>query len=279
MQPVIPSPSQPLSVNPVWVGDNQAVRLYDYGGSGLPLLFVHGAFGHARVWDHAITSLGRDLHPFALDLIGHGESDWGANEQRYDFSRLVEDLKKCLAAMPDKPAVVGHSIGAVLSMMLAADYADHLSAAAFLDIDPFPPTRQAARLNNIGQRVPRTFRSRDELQEVVSKGAPQASARVRDHLCDHGYRRSGDGFQQRFDQRFLRSIRSWDVRGTLPDISIPALLLRGADSTVMTDNGVRDLRSGIPQLKFAAVPSATHQLHLDRPTEVGAAIGDFCRRL
>jgi pimeloyl-ACP methyl ester carboxylesterase len=277
---MIPEPRDPISIRSVETKHGGSVHLYDYGGLGRPILFVHGAFGTGRLWDFVASSLQSELHPFSVDLIGHGKSDWGMTSDRYQFSYLVDDLLACLDLVDEQsihqPVIIGHSIGSALSMMLASAYPDRINAAAFLDIDPCPPLHQAEHLNNVGAREPRVFSGRAELMKAASKTAPEASVRVREHLSDHGYRSVEKGFQQRFDQRFLKSIQSWDLTDSLSKISVPVLVLRGQNSTVMTDNGVNDLCSEIKEVTFKVVPSSTHQLHLERPSEVARLISSFC---
>ncbi len=81
-----------------------------------PLLFVHGAFGGAWIWEqHFLPFFAeRGFEAHALSLRGHGES--GGWEQ-LPYARLrdyVDDLAQVAAAMPTPPVLVGHSMGGIV---------------------------------------------------------------------------------------------------------------------------------------------------------------------
>ena len=49
----------------------------DWGNAGAPILiFVHGLHDHAHSWDWTARAMCRNWHVIALDLRGHGDSDW-----------------------------------------------------------------------------------------------------------------------------------------------------------------------------------------------------------
>lgn len=81
-----------------------------------PLVFVHGAYGGAWVWEQHFLPFfaerGFEVH--ALSLRGHGES--GGWEQ-LAFTRLsdyVADLEQVALAMPTPPVLIGHSMGGMV---------------------------------------------------------------------------------------------------------------------------------------------------------------------
>ncbi|QLH38721.1 MAG: alpha/beta fold hydrolase [Defluviicoccus sp.] len=83
---------------------------------GTPLLFVHGAFGGAWMWDQHFlpyfADRGWEVH--ALSLRGHGKSD-GAELVR--FARLrdyVADVEQVLDDMSEPPVLIGHSLGGMI---------------------------------------------------------------------------------------------------------------------------------------------------------------------
>ena len=85
-----------------------------------PLLFVHGAFSGAWLWDEHylrwFAERGWEAH--ALSLRGHGGSE-GADLVR--FARLrdyVADVEQVLAEMPTPPVLIGHSLGGMIVQKL-----------------------------------------------------------------------------------------------------------------------------------------------------------------
>ena len=81
-----------------------------------PLLFVHGSYGGAWVWDrHFLPFFARHGYvAHALSLRGHGRS---AGRDLFLFTRLrdyVADLEQVVAALPSPPVLIGHSLGGMV---------------------------------------------------------------------------------------------------------------------------------------------------------------------
>lgn len=256
--------------------DGLALNLVDFGGSvSPPLLFVHGSFGHAHVWDAVVGHLPPERRCLALDLPGHGDSAWAPAESRYGFDALVEDLHVAVSRLDGRPVLAGHSIGSALAMLYASRYPETIAGAVFMDIDPHSPQHQIDHLSQVGETPAKVYPSFDRAIARESRIAPGAAAEVHRTLARFGYRETEEGFAQKFDQGFLRSVRSWDARGSLGKIAVPTLVLRGSESIVMTVEGYDELLRGIPAARGSVIAGASHQLHLDRPAEVAAAIESF----
>ncbi len=88
-------------------GINQSV--YEWSGTGTPLLFVHATGFHARMWD-AVIELLPGVHAYAVDMRGHGLSDKPAPP--YDWKTVGADIAALSAALGLTGALgVGHSMG------------------------------------------------------------------------------------------------------------------------------------------------------------------------
>ena len=267
---------RPVTDRFVRTPDGLDLHLVDFGGNaGSSLLFVHGSFGHARVWDFLVAQLPPSRRALSLDLPGHGESSRALDQDRYALARLVDDLQIVVSGLDDKPVIVGHSIGSAIAMQYAAACPETLAGVVFMDIDPSPPDHHAKHLNEAGAEPPRVYATLDRAVARESRIAPAASPAVHMHLARHGYRLTDAGYTQKFDQAFLRSVRTWDARELLSRITVPALVLHGGESIVMSEQGYRDLLEGLPDARGEVVFGATHQLHLDRPLAVATLIEDF----
>jgi pimeloyl-ACP methyl ester carboxylesterase len=256
------------------------LNLVDFGGTEEPaILFLHGALGHARVWDFVVEALPPGRMAVALDFPGHGLSGHAADEERYAFGCLVEDVRAVVDVVDVPLVLAGHSLGSAVGQQYAAAYAGTLRGAAFLDIDPCPPARQAEHLNEAGQSPPRRYDAFDRAVAAASRMAPNAAPDVHRHLAAHAFAQEDGHWVQRFDPAFLRSVRTWDTRPLLTAVSVPALVLRGADSTVMSPEGYETMLRLLPDARGELIPAASHQLHLDQPERVAAAIEAFAAAL
>jgi pimeloyl-ACP methyl ester carboxylesterase len=90
------------------------------GGDQVPFLLVHGLASNARLWDGVGVRLAEAGHPSAaVDQRGHGESD--KVDHGFDFDTLVADLETVIRRTFDRPViVVGQSWGGNVVLELAA---------------------------------------------------------------------------------------------------------------------------------------------------------------
>lgn len=81
------------------------------GGSGRPMVLLHGLASNARIWNLVAPRLAEHFRVFALDQRGHGLSD--PIEGDYDPAMPVRDLHAFVEALHlERPVLVGHSWGA-----------------------------------------------------------------------------------------------------------------------------------------------------------------------
>lgn len=90
----------------------------DVEGHGPPLLLVHGLAEDRSFWDPLVPPLAGSATVVRVDLRGHGDSPDGPG---YELDDLADDVQAALAAtgLPGPPLVVGHSLGGLVSLVLA----------------------------------------------------------------------------------------------------------------------------------------------------------------
>jgi pimeloyl-ACP methyl ester carboxylesterase len=101
------------------------VRFYE-GGSGPPLLVVHGYLWSGTVWEDVIPLLQRDLRVIVPDLPGFGESEKPSPARyAYGYEAFTESLVDLVASLGvGRVSVCGHSMGGAVALMLAAHHPD-----------------------------------------------------------------------------------------------------------------------------------------------------------
>jgi pimeloyl-ACP methyl ester carboxylesterase len=93
-----------------------AVR--DHGGTGPPVVLLHGAGHNLEVWRKVIDIIGGRARVVSTDLRGHG---WSTADAPFTLADLAGDaVRVCAATMLDRPVLVGHSLGGWVALVAAA---------------------------------------------------------------------------------------------------------------------------------------------------------------
>src|SRR5665213_1834882 len=105
-------------------------------GSGPPeLVLLHGGGQNAHTWDTVALALDRPL--VAIDLPGHGHSDWPGSARALDPKAMAEDMAVVIRKLAsDARALVGMSLGGVTSIALTSRFPDLVPRLALIDITP-----------------------------------------------------------------------------------------------------------------------------------------------
>jgi pimeloyl-ACP methyl ester carboxylesterase len=104
----------------------------DYGGRGTPIVLLHGLASSSHIWNNVGRELARTHRVIALDQRGHGRS--GKPDYGYDFASVTKDVAIVVDALGlGRPIVVGHSWGAHVALELAARRPEYVSGAVLVD--------------------------------------------------------------------------------------------------------------------------------------------------
>ena len=110
------------------------------GGSGPPLLLLHGNPLTHVMWHKVAPSLAQSFTVIAPDLRGYGDSskpDGGPDHAAYTFRAMGEDNFEIMRALGyEQFAVAGHDRGARVTFRMALDHPERVTRAASLDIVP-----------------------------------------------------------------------------------------------------------------------------------------------
>ena len=108
------------------------INYLDYGNSSRePLVMLHGG---AWIWQEYLSlmpSLSQRWHPYALDLRGNGRSGWVPG--RYRLEDFTEDTVAFVRQLKEPAVLIGHSIGGVVAIMVAARCPEKVKALVIED--------------------------------------------------------------------------------------------------------------------------------------------------
>ncbi|TVU65457.1 alpha/beta hydrolase [Paenarthrobacter nitroguajacolicus] len=117
------------------------IRAHITGDSNAPaLLLLHALGDRATDWSAATAALAPYFRVIALDLRGHGDSDWPG---KYSFELMADDVAAVLDVLDlNNVVVIGHSMGGVVAYILAQTQPDRIARLIIEDAPPpFPRTR------------------------------------------------------------------------------------------------------------------------------------------
>ena len=113
-------------------GDGIKIQLAVWKGKGKQILCVHGITANGRFWDCLASALAPHHRVIAMDLRGRGLSD--KPPTGYSIQHHCKDI---LALMNDqgleRPVLMGHSLGAFISLVFAARYPRRVGQLILVD--------------------------------------------------------------------------------------------------------------------------------------------------
>jgi pimeloyl-ACP methyl ester carboxylesterase len=237
---------------------NALLHYLDWGGTGHPIILLHGLQDTARNWDHVaehLTSLG---HVYALDARGHGDSEHVPGH--YQFSEYVLDVNAFLEELDAKKAIlIGHSAGGKYAFTQAARNPSRLSGLIIVDMDPDAVNRGSSVMF---ERYLSEDDEWDTLQSVIERlrlREPKALNKLLEHIALIMTKRmDNQKFAWKRDRHVISEYERPDAWDTLSMISVPTLIIRGAESTLLRREIAELMQSKITGSRLAEIPHGGH---------------------
>lgn len=260
------------------IGDGHRISGLRWGDGEPELVLLHGGAQNAHTWDTVALALDRPL--VALDLPGHGHSDWWP-DHLYTPQRLADAVATAVAAAaPQAAAVVGMSLGGLTAIRLAARCPDLVRRLIVVDVTPGTgddPAKTAAIAAFVGG--PAEFESFDEiLRRTVEHNPARSVSSLRRGILHNARRRENGRWAWRYDRIRPTADGTLDLSALWDDVSAvqaPILMVRGAYSPVVDDADIAELLRRRPAARVVVVDGAGHSVQGDRPVELAELISDF----
>jgi pimeloyl-ACP methyl ester carboxylesterase len=258
----------------------RGVRLhfYDWGNPSYPsLVLLHGGAAHTHWWDHIAPVLAERYYVIALDLRGHGDSDWVV-PPAYEIEDYVSDVEEiCSALNLVSPVVVGHSLGGFIALTYATRHAKTLYGLIVVDIGF---RLKSSRMMRLLRDMPAPhYQDEDEVLQRFQLLPTEtfAAPPLLHHIARTSVRvQETGGFTLKFDRAtMVRTPR--DLSLILEKITCPTLLLRGSHSQHFAVTTMTEMVERCPRARGVEIPEAGHHVFLDNPTAFLNAVGDFLR--
>lgn len=266
--------------------DGRQVHYLEWGHSGTPaVVCLHGGGQTAYMYEELGARLAGEYHVLAPDLPDHGDSDPAEGADRHALAATLPALTEHFGFR--RFALVGASLGGIVSITHAAAHPEQVIAIALIDV--------GHRLEDEGVRkiiqfmsAHESFGSLEEAAGEVAKYLPQRKE-VRPERLRRNLRQRDDGrwewkhgYGRRLRQQGEPRDGHWQrvVDGLDRDamsLRCPVLVLRGAASDVLSQQGAEDVTALIPNARMAVVANAGHLAAGDNPGSTTELIHTFLR--
>jgi pimeloyl-ACP methyl ester carboxylesterase len=264
----------------VEVGGGRRVSALVWGKADPDLVLLHGGAQNAHTWDTVALALDRPL--VAIDLPGHGHSDWRDDRSYWPADNAADVAMAVRELAPAPRLVVGMSLGGLTAIVLAARHPELVPRLVLVDVTPGVDRDKAAPIAAF-IAGPERFATFDEiLERTVAFNPTRSESSLRRGIL-HNAREHEDGtWTWRYDRvRLAEGEDVPDFRTLWDDVAkltMPLLLVRGADSGVVGDEDVAELRRRQPDVRVESVEGAGHSVQGDRPVELARLTEGFLAR-
>jgi pimeloyl-ACP methyl ester carboxylesterase len=253
-----------------------------------PVVLLHGGGQTRHAWGGTAAALARaGWHALALDLRGHGDSDWDKNGD-YSVDALAADLRCVVAALGTPPAVVGASLGGITALLAEGESPEPLSRAIVLvDVAPRVEPLGVHRIISFMTGKPEGFATLEEAADAVAAYNPHRPRPKDVSGLQKNLRRGADGrYRWHWDPAVIGGSRRPNAtqnperqENAARRLRVPTLLVRGRVSDLLSERGAQAFLALVPHARYADVSGAGHMVAGDRNDAFTRAVVDFLAEL
>jgi pimeloyl-ACP methyl ester carboxylesterase len=276
------------------------IPYFQKAGSGPPLHFLH-ANGYPPDSYKPLLELFQTLyHTFGMLLRPLWPNSRMDDVQ--DWHVFSEDLIRFLTDFQTDPVIgVGHSIGGTVTLRAALRDPKKFRAIVLLDpvlfVPSFELTWNFVRAIGLGRRfhplvagAMKRRRTFDDLEQVFHR---YRSREVFRYMSDESLRiyiegitipNANGGYDLAFSPEweahiYLTGLRDFDLWRKLPQLEVPTLIIRGAETDTFMKNAENLVKKKNPRVQIETLEKSTHLLPLERPREIFALMDSFVKEV
>ncbi|MBI3953912.1 MAG: alpha/beta hydrolase [Chloroflexi bacterium] len=257
-----------------------SLRLHylEWGAPGVPaVVMVHGLTGNAHNFDLLAPAFLPAYRVLSLDVRGRGDSDW-AQDADYTTRAYVGDLEGLRVALAlERLSLIGTSMGGRISLAYAGLYPQRVERLVLNDIGPEVDPRGAARIFGYVAEAPGRFQRLDEVADWYHQNYPFLRGLGRQELLAYaGYAVRPDpagGLTWKMDPAVRQALsrpQPEDAWAWARAITAPTLLIRGAESDILSPAIAHRMVAEMKSCRLAEVPGVGHAPSLAEPQALSA---------
>jgi pimeloyl-ACP methyl ester carboxylesterase len=236
------------------------------GESGSTVAFCHGLFGQGKNWTQIGKELAREHRVLLLDMPNHGRSEWVDTIDYLDLAGRVAGL----FSAEDPVALVGHSMGGKISMVLALQHPELVERLCVVDVSPvtYDNTREFAGYIDAMRGLDLSaLERRSDADEGLRDAVPNDT--VRSFLLQN-LRREGDSWRWQVNLQVLG-----DQLAELSPYEGPVLWVGGDHSDYVREEYAESMDRWFPRNRRVTIKGAGHWVHSEEPATFLAVLDRF----
>jgi pimeloyl-ACP methyl ester carboxylesterase len=257
-------------------------------GAGNDVILIHGLGSSPRVWREMVRAVPGYRYHF-VQISGFAGHARGGNTEGAVSAPVAEEIARYIASGGlDRPAVIGHSMGGTVGMMLASRHPDMLSKLMVVDMFPFlgamfgPPGTTADSVKPTADSLLVQMRAADPAARQL-----RATATI-DSMVDTVAMRPGaldDSLKSDQDvvARAMHELIVTDLRPSLGKISVPTTVLYVASKSsrlteAQIDEGYKAAYAPLKGVTLKRIPSSAHFIMWDQSEQFQSEVRKFLAR-
>lgn len=257
-------------------------------GEGADVILVPGLGSSPRVWREMIAAVpGYRYH--LVQVSGFAGRARGQNGEGAVAAPVAEEIARYIAVQAlAKPALIGHSMGGTIGMMVAARHPEALSRLMVVDMTPFlgamfgPPGTTADSVKPVADSLMVQIRTADPAARQTSSTATLArmidNVAMRPGALDDSLTSDQDVVARAFHELIVT-----DLRPQLPNISVPTTVLYVASKApgatdAKVDAGYREAYAPLKGVTLKRIAASAHFIMWDQSQQFQAEVRGFLRQ-
>jgi pimeloyl-ACP methyl ester carboxylesterase len=268
--------------------DGLKLHINGYGprsAMALPVVCLPGLARTGADFDALATALAGDpnrpRHVVTMDYRGRGRSDYDRDPFNYNFATELADLLAVLAALDVGPAVfVGTSRGGILAMLLASARPTAIAGVVLNDIGPVIEVQGLARIKSYVGNLPepKSFGEGAEiLRRLFASQFPRLAEDDWMAFSKRAFKERDGRLLPTYDVRIAKTMEGIDLARPLQSLwmefdalaRMPVMVIRGANSDLLSAATVAAMRARRPDLDAIEVPDQGHAPLLAEDETIG----------
>ena len=249
-----------------------------------PVLFLHGGGQTRHAWGATAQLVAdRGWRSVALDLRGHGDSQWAPNGD-YSFTSFCADAVAVADQLGRPPVLVGASLGG-MAAMLAEGTSDRPVSCGLVLVDITSKVNEEGiqRIGAFMQSGVDGFDTLEDAAAAIAAYTPQRKRTVNPAGLAKVLRQRDGRWYWHWDPLVINQDRTEVMperfrpllEAAMRNIAVPTMLVWGLLSDVVTQEGVDELTERIPHASVVEVGGAAHMIAGDRNDAFSDAVVTF----